>query len=146
MVRATGDIDFLYEQTVSNVARLCAALRDFGAPMQLIDPKFLLSTDAVTQIGREPLRIDLLAAITGVTFDEVRAGAEEAELDGQRIFVIGINELRTNKRATGRAKDKEDLRRLDAESGAARGRRSISKKPASKKGDARQRRRRPKDS
>ena len=39
VVRATGDIDFLYEQKVENVARLCAGLRDFGAPERLIDFK-----------------------------------------------------------------------------------------------------------
>ena len=145
VVRATGDIDFLYEQKADNVARLCAALRDFGAPTHLIDPKFLLSPNAVTQIGRAPLRIDLLAAITGVAFDEVRAGADEVELDGQRMFVIGINELRTNKRATGRAKDREDLRQLDAVSRASGGRPGHSKQSASMEGEARPRRRRPKD-
>ena len=32
VVRATGDVDFLYEQTPGNVDALCKALRDFGAP------------------------------------------------------------------------------------------------------------------
>lgn len=112
VVRATGDIDFLYEQTDSNVKRLCDALRDFGAPPRLIDPEFLLSPDAVTQIGLPPLRIDLLSSITGVTFAQVRTGAEEVELEGQRVLVIGLSELLTNKRATGRGKDHTDLRRL----------------------------------
>jgi predicted nucleotidyltransferase len=116
VIRATGDIDFLYEPTAANVARLCSALRDFGAPDHLIDREFLLSPNAVTQIGRDPLRIDLLSAITGVAFNEVRAGADEVELDGQRLLIIGINELLTNKSATGRAKDKDDVRRLRAAS------------------------------
>ncbi len=114
VIRATGDIDFLYEQTEDNVDRLCAALRDFGAPEQLVDPGFLLTPDAVTQIGIPPLRIDLLASITGVSFDAVRAGAETVELDGLRLLVIGLPELRINKGATGRAKDRDDLRRLRA--------------------------------
>ncbi|MEO8622971.1 MAG: nucleotidyl transferase AbiEii/AbiGii toxin family protein [bacterium] len=114
VVRATGDIDFLYEQTKRNVAALCVALSDFGAPPHLIDEEFLLSPNAITQIGLEPLRIDLLAAISGVTFDEVRRGAIEVEVEGRSLLVIGMNELRRNKGATGRAKDREDLRRLDA--------------------------------
>lgn len=114
VIRATGDIDFLYEQTEDNVDRLCAALRDFGAPEQLVDTGFLLTPDAVTQIGIPPLRIDFLAAITGVSYDAVRAGAETVELDGLRLLVIGLPELRVNKRATGRAKDRDDLRRLRA--------------------------------
>jgi len=32
VVRATGDIDFLYEPTPANVEALCSALADFGAP------------------------------------------------------------------------------------------------------------------
>jgi hypothetical protein len=114
VVRATGDIDFLYEQTKRNVAALCLALHDFGAPEHLIDAQFLLSQDAVTQIGLEPLRIDLLAAISGVTFGEVHRGAERIELEGRPLLVIGIKELRLNKAATGRTKDRDDLRRLDA--------------------------------
>lgn len=129
VVRATGDIDFLYEQTDENVQRLCAALRHFGAPPHLIDPAFLLSPNAVTQIGLPPLRIDLLASITGVTFSEVRAGAEQIELEGQHVLVIGLTELRANKGATERAKDKSDLHRLNAirstaEARAARHRRA----------------------
>jgi predicted nucleotidyltransferase len=112
VIRATADIDFLYKQTTANVRRLCAALREFGAPEHLIDPRFLLSPNAVTQIGPPPLRIDLLAAISGVSFAEVDAGADDVEVDGQRLRVIGINELSRNKQAAGRGKDKQDLRAL----------------------------------
>lgn len=112
VVRATGHIDLLYKQTEQNVNALCAALRRFGAPEHLIDRNFLLSKNAVTQIGLEPLRIDLLSSISGVSFEEVRSGAESIILDSKSLLVIGLNELRRNKAATGRAKDKQDLQRL----------------------------------
>ncbi|MBK6486698.1 MAG: nucleotidyltransferase [Gemmatimonadetes bacterium] len=112
VVRATGDIDFLYEQSPKNVRRLCKALEAFGAPEHLVDADFLLSPNALTQLGNEPLRIDLLASISGVSYEEVRAGAEEAGVGGQRLLIIGLDELRKNKRASGRPRDKEDLRRL----------------------------------
>lgn len=124
VVRATGDIDFLYEQSPKNVKRLCAALEEFGAPTQLIDAEFLLSPEAVTQIGNEPLRIDLLASISGVRFEKARAGAVRTDIGGQRLLILGLDELRANKRATGRAKDKEDLRRLTLRSKASRPHRS----------------------
>lgn len=120
VVRATGDINFLYEQSPKNVTRLCAALVEFGAPNHLIDTEFLLSPDAVTQLGNEPLRIDLLASISGVSFETVREGAVETDIGGQRLLIIGLDELCANKRATGRAKDKEDLRRLTPRSKASR--------------------------
>jgi hypothetical protein len=111
-VRATGDIDFLYEQSAENVKRLCGALEEFGAPPQFIDSDFMLSRDSVTQIGREPFRIDFLSSISGVSFEHVLAGAQKTEIGGQPLLVIGLPELRANKRATGRDKDKLDLRLL----------------------------------
>lgn len=111
-VRATGDIDFLYQQSPTNVRQLCSALQAFGAPNHLVDQQFLLSQGAVTQIGNEPLRIDLLGSISGVTFEEVRTGAVEVDLDGQRVLIIGLEQLLTNKRASGRQKDKEDVKQL----------------------------------
>ena len=123
VVRATGDIDFLYEQTPKNVKRLCNALEEFGAPAHLIDADFLLSRNAVTQIGNEPFRIDLLSSISGVSFEKVRAGAVETSIAGQRMLIIGLEELRVNKRATGRVKDREDLRRLTPASKVTRKRR-----------------------
>lgn len=112
VVRATGDIDFLYEQTPANVDRLSDALHDFGAPPQLIDREFMLSPGAVTQIGTAPLRIDLLASLTGVTFAEVFGSAVAIELEGRPLRVIGLEALRKNKMATGRAKDRRDARSL----------------------------------
>ena len=111
-VRATGDLDLLYQCTEKNVERLCNALNDFGAPPQLIDPAFLRRPNAVTQIGVPPLRIDLLASISGVSFAHALAGSIEAHIDETLVRVIGLSELRRNKTATGRDKDKGDLRRL----------------------------------
>ena len=68
----------------------------------------------VTQFGKPPQRIDLLNEIDGVTFDAVSKGAGTVTIGGQKLRVIGLKELRKNKRATGRPKDDEDLRRLNA--------------------------------
>ncbi len=81
----------------------------FGAPVELIDPVFLMSDNAITQIGNAPRRIDLLGSIDGLTFGEVRAGAVRGTIEGQRLLVIGLDELRINKKAAGRPKDKQDL-------------------------------------
>ncbi len=112
-IRATGDIDFLYLQSASNVARLCAALRDFGAPPSLIDPEFMMSREPITQIGVAPLRIDFIAALSGVTFAEVEADAIAGAIDGLDVRVISLADLLRNKRSAGRAKDLLDVRRLE---------------------------------
>jgi hypothetical protein len=113
VIRATGDIDFIYRRTRKNAKRLIRAMIEFGAPANVIDEEALMKAGIVTQFGKPPQRIDLLNEIDGVTFPEVWKGATTARIGGQTIRVIGLNELRTNKGATGRKKDEEDLRRLN---------------------------------
>lgn len=115
VVRATGDIDFLYRRTKTAVRRLCAAMEDFGAPPEVIDQNALMTSGIVTQFGKPPYRIDLLNDIDGVSFKEVWAGATDVVIDGQKLRVIGLNELRRNKMATGREKDADDVRKLDSQ-------------------------------
>ncbi len=118
VIRATGDIDFLYRCTAANVARLSAALREFGAPENIIDEQALLTPDTVTQFGQPPHRIDLLNAIDGVTFAEVWKGAQRTDIEGYQMRVIGRAELERNKAASGRQKDLSDLRALKARRGS----------------------------
>jgi hypothetical protein len=114
VVRATGDIDFLYRRAPENVRRLCEAMEEFGAPPVVIDYDVLMMPDRVTMFGSPPYRIDLLSDISGVTFEQVWAGCLQIEVQGQLMRVIGPEELRLNKAATGRRKDADDLRKLRA--------------------------------
>ena len=112
-VRATADIDFLYRCTEENVACLCVALEVFGAPPSVIDAQALLSPNTVTYFGVPPLRIDLLASISGVSNDEVFASALTTTVGSQIILVIGRDALIKNKKASGREKDRRDVRALE---------------------------------
>lgn len=114
VVRATGDIDFLYERSQANVRRLCAAMAAFGAPATVIDTTALLAPGTITAFGSPPFRIDLLNEIDGVSFDDVWRGSIRTDLGGQPVRVIGLAELRANKAASGRTKDREDLAKLPA--------------------------------
>lgn len=114
VVRATGDLDILYRRSRANVLRLLAAMQEFGAPAEVIDEEALLTPDIVTQFGQPPFRIDLINAIDGVTFAEVWKGALAVAIAHHQVRVIGLDELKRNKRATGRKRDKDDLRLLDS--------------------------------
>jgi len=113
-VRATTDIDFFYRCTSGNVQRLMCAMTMFGAPAGLIDAQHLATRDAVTQLGAPPIRIDLLASISGVTFEEAATDAVRVQIAGESLPVIGIAALRANKQATKRRQDLDDLHHLPA--------------------------------
>ena len=112
VIRATGDLDIFHRRTTENVRKLMAAMREFGAPKNCIDEVALMDPDAMTYFGQEPFRIDLLNSISGMTFDEVWANVFEITADGERIPVIGRDDLIANKRANGRPKDKQDVKQL----------------------------------
>ena len=110
--RYTGDIDFGVRPTPDNLHRLLDVLQDFGfGSIGLRVGDF--SRDTVVQLGQPPRRIDLLAAIDGVRFDECFARREEVELAGVRLNIIGLEDFKTNKRAGGRLKDLADLESLE---------------------------------
>ncbi len=66
----------------------------------------------IIRMGEAPLRIEILMDIDGVEFDDCVARAETQTFDGNTIPVISLNDLKINKRASGRAKDLDDLEHL----------------------------------
>jgi len=50
--------------------------------------------------------------VDGVEFDDCVSRAETQTLDGNTIPVISLSDLEINKRASGRAKDLDDLEHL----------------------------------
>ena len=110
--RYTGDIDFWIRPTPDNIARLLQVLDEFGfGSLGLAASDF--STESVIQLGRPPRRIDLLTAIDGVEFDACFARRERVASDGVELNVIGLEDFKINKRATGRLKDLADLESLE---------------------------------
>jgi hypothetical protein len=112
--RATGDIDIWVRPTRANAERVLAALRRFGAPLFDLTVEDLADEQTVFQIGMPPVRIDILAGIDGVTFDEAWARREMADLGPLQAPVLAVVDLIANKRAAGRPKDLVDLAWLEA--------------------------------
>ena len=110
--RYTGDIDFWLKPEHDNLARLLTALNAFGfGSLGLTADDFV--ADTVVQLGQPPRRIDLLVNIDGVEFSGCWQRRETVELSGVRLHVIGVDDFKANKRATGRLKDLADLESLD---------------------------------
>ena len=112
--RYTGDIDFWVNPTPENAVRLMQALTAFGFGGLGLTRDDFMQPDAGVQLGYPPARIDLLTAIDGVSFDACYARRRRLRVDGVELSLIDVDDLRANKRASGRLKDLADLEALDA--------------------------------
>jgi hypothetical protein len=110
--RYTADLDLLVRPTEENAHRALRALSEFGFSQLGIQVSDLCTQGMVVQLGVKPNRIDLLTAISGVSFEEAWATRSEAELDGISTCFIGRAALLRNKEQTGRAKDLGDAEEL----------------------------------
>ncbi len=63
-------------------------------------------------MGNPPLRIETLTSISGVDFPDCYGGRVEDTIDGIKINIINIQNLKKNKKAANRYKDLDDLEKL----------------------------------
>lgn len=124
--RLTGDVDFFYEATPTNVRRLHAALSEFwgGAVPAVASAAELLEPDVVVQFGRPPNRVDLINRLGTVRFAKAYARRERETLRARTgdvpLPVIGLADLIRSKRDAGRHKDLDDVEHLAPRSRRAR--------------------------
>ena len=110
--RYTGDIDVWIERSEENAARTVAALQDFGFWSADFSVDLFLDEGRMAHIGREPVKIEILNAVSGLEYAEARPRAMTVTIDGLEVPVISLADLRTNKAASGRPKDLADLDNL----------------------------------
>jgi hypothetical protein len=87
--------------------RLCESL-----VLQFPNLSNLLSAGEFIGIGNAPLRIEILTSISGVNFAECYQARTTAVIDDVEINLIGLEQLKENKQASGRMKDINDLQNL----------------------------------
>ncbi len=63
-------------------------------------------------MGMPPLRIEILTDIDGVEFDECFRRADSVTVDSATVPLIALDDLKTNKLASGHPKDLDDLENL----------------------------------
>lgn len=116
--RATVDLDILIESTPENARRVWLALAAFGAPLDDLDvtESDLWRPNVVAQFGLPPNRIDILTGISGVTFADAWPNRIAAVVEAVRVPVLGMNDLIANKKASGRDRDRADVKGLEGKS------------------------------
>lgn len=106
--RATANIDIWIPQDADT-------LRDGAAwsrHLPELSPDLFMRPDQVIRLGVPPVRIELLTTIAGVGFADCLGRAVETTLDDVPVRIIGLEDLRRNKRAAGRHQDLADLEHL----------------------------------
>jgi len=111
--RYTNDIDIWFWSDKSNAESLIKALKDFGFGSLDIKIEDFLSPNKVIQLGYPPNRIDLLTSISGVEFEECYPKRVSMDIAGIKIDFIDLENLKRNKKASGRHKDLNDFENLE---------------------------------
>ncbi len=106
--RYTKDLDVWVWTDPSNARRVVAALEAFGFGGLGLAASDFEEPDVVVQLGREPQRIDILTFATGLGFEDAYEHRVVVDVGGLRVPFISVDDLRTNKLATERLRDRAD--------------------------------------
>ena len=110
--RATADLDLWVEVSQENAARTVKAVRRFGMDVPGLSVEVFLERNKVIRMGVPPVRIEMHTGISGVTFSDCYGRRQRVDFGGLEVNLIGLDDLKTNKRASGRRRDLEDLDHL----------------------------------
>ena len=111
-VRATLDIDLWVRPTPENARRTWRALQRFRAPLAKMRVEDFAEPAVLYQIGLPPSRIDIMTSVTGLEFEAAWPNRIMATFGDVTTPVLGLDDMRTAKRAAGRLKDLADLEEL----------------------------------
>lgn len=110
--RATADIDIWMAVNPANAEKMVEVLREFGFGTPDLTPETFLRPGQMVRMGTPPLRIEILTEVSGVSFEECISRRIVREIDGVPVSIIGLDDLKANKRAAGRYKDLDDVEHL----------------------------------
>jgi predicted nucleotidyltransferase len=110
--RATVDMDIWVSISPENAEKIVTVLREFGFDSAGLRKDLFLTANRIIRMGVPPLRIELSTGIDGVTFNECYADRVTDTIDGITVNLINLQHLKINKKASGRAKDINDLENL----------------------------------
>jgi predicted nucleotidyltransferase len=111
--RVTKDLDLWISIDPANAQKVAQTLQEFaGFTQQQANQSMFKTRGKVFVVGCEPVRVDILTNVSALSFDDCYARREVVEWDGVKVPLISFDDLRHNKKASGRAKDLADLENL----------------------------------
>ncbi len=111
--RYTKDLDIWICLTKENATNLVKALDQFGFGSLGLQPEDFLNPNEIIQLGYPPNRIDLIMDLKGVDFEICYSEKVEVSIDEILMNFIDLENLKKNKKATGRSQDLADLEHLE---------------------------------
>jgi len=106
-------MDIWINRTPSNARLVLDAIRNFfGDEIKGLTQEQLLDPENVTHFGARPFLIEILNRISGGDFATAWSRRVQTLYDTVPINLLGLEDLKINKRASGRAKDLADLENL----------------------------------
>jgi hypothetical protein len=108
--RATADLDIWIAIHPDNARRVADVLQRFGFAQA--HTAIFLQPRKVIRMGVPPVRLEILTSISGVDFRDCYGRHVEADWDGVPVPLIDLEDLKRNKQASGRLKDRLDLEQL----------------------------------
>ncbi len=115
--RYTKDLDVWIELSSENADSLIKALDEFGFESLGLKPEDFLEKDQIIQLGYPPNRIDILMTLKEIKFEDCYKSKVEIDIQGVKLKFIDIENLKKNKRATGRPQDLADAENLEQQNG-----------------------------
>lgn len=120
VVRATRDIDAVFDPAPENVARIESLVSRWGAtrPDGSPIPDDGISPERSVHLATPMGELDLVSeAIAGFNFEDLVARAETRKVDGVEAPICSLADLVAMKRSVGRERDLADLADLEAAHG-----------------------------
>jgi hypothetical protein len=112
VVRATRDVDAVFDPKPENVQRIRTLVSHWGAtrPDGSAVPMESISGDRSIHLATDRGELDLVSERTaGIPFSDLRARAETKKVDGVEAPICSLADLVAMKRAVGRERDLADL-------------------------------------
>jgi hypothetical protein len=106
--RYTKDLDVWVWLGPENAQRIINAIEDFGFGNLGLTAADFQEPDVMVQLGHEPQRIDILTYASGLEFPDAYKNRVYITVGNVQVPFISVDDLRTNKLATGRPRDIAD--------------------------------------
>jgi hypothetical protein len=106
--RYTGDMDIWIRPTLENAEAMIRVLRQFGFSSKKFDPEAFIKEENIFRFGFPPMQVDIINTIPGVDFASCYENRLVVEAESVPINVIGLDDFKKNKIASGRPKDITD--------------------------------------